>query len=92
MADKRNGFVSLMRKSVPHEVITQHCIIHQEQLCAKTLEMKHVMEKVVSVVNFIRSKGLNYRQFKSFLAEVGSDYDDVIYFSQVQWLSRAATP
>ena len=40
MTGKQNGFVSLMHKSVPHEVITHHCIIHQEQLCAKILEMK----------------------------------------------------
>ena len=49
------------------------------------------MEKVVSTVNFIRSKGLNYRKFQAFLKEVGSDHDDVIYFSHVCWLSRAAT-
>ena len=39
LTGKHNGFVSLMLKSVSHEVII-HCIIHQEQLCAKTLEMK----------------------------------------------------
>ena len=32
-------------------------------------------------MNFIRSKGLNHRQFQAFLTEVGSDYDDVIYYS-----------
>ena len=91
MIEKHKGFTSLMLKSISHEVITHHCIIHQQQLCAKTLEMKHVMEKVVSTVNFIRSKGLNHRQFQAFLTEVGSDHDDVIYFSHVRWLSRAAT-
>ncbi|XP_069492317.1 general transcription factor II-I repeat domain-containing protein 2A-like [Ambystoma mexicanum] len=91
MIGKHNGFVSLMAKSVPQNVITHHCIIHQEQLCAKALEMTHVMEKVVSTVNFIRAKGLNHRQFQAFLAEMGADHDDVIYFCQVRWLSRAAT-
>ena len=85
MIGKHKGFTSLMRKYISHEVITHHRIIHQQQLCAKTLEMKHVMERVVYTVNFIRSKGLN------FLTEVGSDHDDVIYFSHVRWLSRAAT-
>ncbi|XP_069506309.1 general transcription factor II-I repeat domain-containing protein 2A-like [Ambystoma mexicanum] len=91
MIGKHNGFVSLMAKSVPQNVITHHCIIHQEQLCAKALEMTHVMEKVVSTVNFIRAKGLNHRPFQAFLAEMGADHDDVIYFCQVRWLSRAAT-
>ena len=90
MTGKQNGFVTLA-KSVPHEIIAHHCIIHQENLCAKTLEMKHVMEKVVSAVNFIRSRGLNHREFKSFLGEVGSDHDDVVYFCQVRWLSKSST-
>ncbi|XP_067873337.1 general transcription factor II-I repeat domain-containing protein 2A-like [Heterodontus francisci] len=87
MIGKHNGSVSLMLKSVPHEVIMHHCIIYQEHLCAKTVEMKHVMEKVVATVSFITYKGLN----QAFLAEVGSDHDDVIYFSHVCWLSRSAT-
>jgi len=51
------------------------------------------MEKIVSTVNFIKSRGLNHRQFKAFLAEVEADYGDVVYFSHVRWLtrSRAAT-
>lgn len=91
MTGKQNGLVTLLSKSVPQDVITHHCVIHQENLCAKTLEMKHVMEKVVLVVNFIRSRGLNHREFKSFLEEVGCAHDDVIYFCQVRWLSKAAT-
>lgn len=91
MTGKYNGFATLMTKSVTQDVITHHCIIHQEQLCAKVLEMKDVMEKVVSTVNFIRSRGLCHRQFQAFLEEVKSDQKDVIYFTQVRWLSRAAT-
>ncbi|KAI6655301.1 General transcription factor II-I repeat domain-containing protein 2A-like [Oopsacas minuta] len=80
-----------MLNSMTSLVTAYHCIIHQEQLCAKILDMKHVMENVVNTVNFIKSKGLNHRQFQAFLTEVGSDYNDVIYFSQVRWLSRAST-
>ena len=49
--------------SVP---IFLHCIIHQQALCIKHVDMSCVLKPVVSVVNFIRSHALNHRQFKSF--------------------------
>lgn len=91
MIGNQNGFVTLMSNCIKHEIRKHHCIIHQGQLCAKILKMENVMKNVVSTVNFIRSKGLNHRQFQAFLSEVGSDHDDIIYFSHVRWLSRSAT-
>lgn len=65
-----------------------HCIVHQENLCAKALKMDNVMQIVIKCVNFIRSRGLNHRQFQEFLKNMDSEYGDVIYFSEVRWLSR----
>ena len=53
--------------------------------------MKHLMTDLVKAVNFIRSRGLNHREFKAFLDKVGSGYEDVVHFSKVRWLSKAAT-
>ncbi|XP_023311965.1 general transcription factor II-I repeat domain-containing protein 2B-like [Anoplophora glabripennis] len=91
MTGRTNCFVALMRNSITHTIIQHHCIIHQEQLCTKVLELKPVMDKVVQTVNFIRARGLNHRQFQAFLSDVGSDHEDIVYFSRVRWLSRAAT-
>ncbi|XP_067949860.1 general transcription factor II-I repeat domain-containing protein 2-like [Watersipora subatra] len=65
-----------------------HCILHQEALCSKSLQMKEVMDVVVKTVNYIRSRGLNHRQFTSFLADMESEYGELIYHTEVRWLSR----
>ena len=54
------------------------------------LRLNNVMKVVVSTINYIRSRGLNHRQFQELLIE-HSEYGEVIYFSQVRWLSKAAT-
>ena len=46
------------------------------------------MSTIIRVVNLIRAKGLNHRQFKSFLEEIGLEYRDVPYHTEVRWLSR----
>jgi len=67
-----------------------HCIIHQEALCCKVLACQEVMSVVISSIHFIRKNGLGHRQFQHFLDEIESEYDDVIYFTEVRWLSRGA--
>ncbi|CAI6373947.1 unnamed protein product [Macrosiphum euphorbiae] len=65
-----------------------HCIIHQHALCAKIMSWDSIMKEVVSIINFIRSNGLNHRQFQSFLIEINAEYGDVLYYTAVRWLSR----
>ena len=55
MVGKRNGFVALLKKymnneNLTHEVIAYHCIIHQENLCAKMLEKNCTVLKTVTKV------------------------------------------
>ena len=65
-----------------------HCLIHQQALCCKVLTWDSVMKVVVSCINFIRAKGLKHRQFQEFLSELASAHGDVLYYTEVQWLSR----
>ena len=46
------------------------------------------MSTVVSCINFIKSRGLNSRQFKELLNDLDSEYGDLVYHCEVQWLSR----
>jgi len=65
-----------------------HCIIHQQSLCGSVLNLKSVMSTVISIVNYIRKSGLNHRQFKSFVEDIESEYGDLLFHSEVRWLSR----
>ncbi|XP_076737841.1 general transcription factor II-I repeat domain-containing protein 2-like [Maylandia zebra] len=69
------------------DVIFLHCIIHQESLCKSVLQLNHVVNPVVKLVNFIRARGLQHRQFIAFLEETDADHQDLLYHSRVRWLS-----
>ena len=92
MSGKKEGAVAHLRKAAAacgnDKIVQYHCILHQENLCTKSIGFKEVMKDVVKTVNFIRAQGLNHREFQSFLKEVDAAYGDVPYFTEVRWLSR----
>jgi len=77
-----------MEKHNHSHPIATHCLIHQQALCSKSLKWDCDMKIVVSCVNFIRAHALNHRQFQKFLSELNDDYEDVLYHTEVRWLSR----
>nr|KAF6471609.1 hypothetical protein HJG59_010988 [Molossus molossus] len=46
------------------------------------------MSTVVSCINFVKSRGFNSCQFKELLNDLDSEYDDLVYHCEVQWLSH----
>ena len=92
MTGKKNGLVVLVQRKLAEEnsdpAIALHCIIHQHALSSKCLKFEHVMSVVVKCVNYIKSRGLQHRQFWAFLEEIEASYGDVLYFTEVRWLSR----
>jgi hypothetical protein len=88
MTGKNKGYIERLRKKVnenfEHTFHRTHCIIHQEMLCTKVINMAHVMKPVKQMVNFIRSRGLNQRQFLIFLNDLESEYSDLPYFTEVR--------
>ena len=92
MTGRINGFIKKILNAVgAQDVVVSHRLIHQENLCTKVLDFAEVIRNVVQCVNYIRARGLNHQQFNAFLDELDSEYPDVVYFSAVRWLSRAAT-
>ncbi|UYV81730.1 GTF2IRD2B [Cordylochernes scorpioides] len=87
-----NGFVALLRKKLSEisdgsNIHHTHCIIHQEVLCTKVIKMENVLTPIKKFINFIRSRGLNQRQFSLFLTELESEYSGLSYYTEVRWLS-----
>ena len=71
MTGKRKGMASMVCAKVKESgggTVRMHCIIHQEALCAKTVQLDDVMNTVVKTVNIIRARGLYHREFQAFLS------------------------
>ena len=92
LTGKHSGLVKLMNDKIKqefplHRALSFHCIIHQESLCKSSLKFKHIMDPLVSAVNLIRARGFNHRQFRNFLEDIKADFADVLYHTNVHWLS-----
>ena len=90
----KNGVVKLVRDKLESlglkdDFISVHCLIHRENLCAKSVGLKGVMNVVVKTINFIEARALNNRQFKTLLEDFDEDFDDLTYYCEVRWLSRS---
>ncbi|XP_065675686.1 general transcription factor II-I repeat domain-containing protein 2B-like [Hydra vulgaris] len=91
MIGKKMGVVSRLENEMAENnlsLIKLHCIIHQQNLTAKTMDVEKVMSVVVKAINSIKSSSLRCRQFEAFLAENDSEYGGLLYYTEVRWLSR----
>ena len=84
---------SLLKKEIdaggirPDRLVSFHCIVHQQSLCAKSVKFDYVILVVTDCINFIRKRDLNNCIFKQVLKEFDADYDDLLYFTAVRWTS-----
>jgi len=92
MEGRQQGLANLLQleaSKVRNDTVMQfHCIMHQENLCAKSLKMQNVMSVVTKTVNFICSKGLRHREFQELLHSMDADFDDIPYYAEVRLLSH----
>uniref|UniRef100_UPI00398EC136 general transcription factor II-I repeat domain-containing protein 2B-like n=1 Tax=Pristiophorus japonicus TaxID=55135 RepID=UPI00398EC136 len=92
LTGKNSGLLKRIKDKVKeegteNEGIFLHCIIHQEALCSKVLSIDHVVRTVVKVVNCKRARELNHQQFISLLEDTDAEHQDLLYHSNVRWLS-----
>lgn len=85
-----DGLYGLCKDSVG-EAVKMHWIIHQEALCAKTVQLSDVINTVVKTVTYIiRAQGLYHRKFPTFVTDVDAEYGDLLYHSEVHWRSHSS--
>jgi hypothetical protein len=81
-----NGFIALCREHDEClDLLSYHCIIHQQDLISKRLNAKSVMDVALKIVNSIRGKSLR-RRFSNLTLEEG--ILDIILYTDVRRLSR----
>nr|CAI5833565.1 unnamed protein product [Callosobruchus analis] len=84
MSGKDKGVVALVSKAAENDggskPFVLHCIIHQQSLCGKCLDMSESYQLLI-----LSSFGLNHRQFRQLIEEIGEN--DLHYHTAVSWLS-----
>ena len=86
MVGKHKGVISLLKKEmdargIRHDrLVSFYGIVHQQSLCAKSVNFDHVVSVIKDCINFIKKRDLNNRIFKQVLKDFDADYDDLLYF------------
>ncbi|XP_068209160.1 zinc finger MYM-type protein 6-like [Palaemon carinicauda] len=89
MLGRKSGFQAHVKAVAPNATAF-HCFIHRFALCAKVLPPKLLscLNRVIRIVNFVKTSALNTRLFKLLYEDFGSDHICLLYHTEVRWLSR----
>lgn len=84
-----NGFITKCRKDDAFpDFLNYHCIIHQQALCAKMLNMAEIMNVATKITCATRPRSLQRRLFRAHLEQADCNHSDVLLRIDVRWLSR----
>jgi len=89
MVGSLNGFVALAKRCNAN-IKSTHCFLHREALVSKTIgdELKAVLDDVVKMVNYIKSRPVKSRLFTKLCDDMDASHTTLILHTEVRWLSR----
>jgi len=89
MVGSIKGFITFAKNKNPN-ITSTHCFLHRESLISKTLPitLKPILDQVVNMVNYIKSRPLKTRLFKKMCASMDAQHENLLLHSEVRWLSR----
>jgi len=92
MVGRNIGFQGILQRKFPYMHI-KHCIIHREALASKELlfVFNEVMQVVIKVVNFVKSRDLNCRLLKHLCSTENAEHRTLLLYTAVRWLSGGST-
>lgn len=90
MKGKKEGFIAFLKKENLNlkKLISFHCILHQQNLCAKSTILQDTLDRAIAIVNYIRVNAMRHREFRHMLTLDEETYSvDLPYYCKVRWLS-----
>lgn len=89
MSGQYGGLQALIKTKAP-SVKWTHCVIHREALAAKNItpELSVVMNSIIKVVNYIKTRPVKSRFFHKLCEELGAEHTSLIYYCNSRWLSK----
>ncbi|XP_050801384.1 zinc finger BED domain-containing protein 5-like [Gopherus flavomarginatus] len=89
MIGSKKGVVARIQAVAP-EAKSTHCCIHREALATQNMQadLKQVLDEAVKIISFVKGHPLNNRLFSQLWDEMGSDYTQHLFHTEVRWLSH----
>ena len=85
MVGRVNGFIAKCREDDAFSgFLNYHCIIHQQALCAKMLNMKEIMDVATKIACSIRARSLQRRLFRVHIEKADCDHSELLLHTDVR--------
>ena len=85
MLGRKSGFQTYV-KDVAANATFVHCFIHRFALCTKVLpaELMSCLNKIIKILNFIKTSALNSRLFARLCQDVSSAHKCLLFHTEVR--------